>query len=225
MHQPAIWAMVPIQSSQRAKVSDPRDRDAAPHDQAEPAEIALAVAAPAQRQQRRGFAPRGREEVGALIVPSDYRFRGDLPAPADRRASWRERLPARAHPVGLRARVRARRRRDRARHRGDPGRRARAAARERDLGHDRRRDAPGVRRPPRRRSASTGSVSPAGSPKTSPGPSSSTLRAIERLPQLRQALGDLRRHASRSCGCATCSRSWMSAPRAHGPCDLPSSPR
>ena len=81
------------------------------------------------------------------------------------------RVPARAHPRVLRARHPHGRRLHRARPRLHQGRRARRAPRDRDQRHDRRRGPPGVRRPPDDQDID-GPPSPAGSPRTSPSPSS-----------------------------------------------------
>ena len=91
---------------------------------------------------------------------------------ARHRPPRRDGLPARAHPRVLRARDPPGRRLHRARPRDHQGRRARRAPRERDLRHHGRRRPPGVRRPPARPRPSTARRRPAGSPRTSPSPSS-----------------------------------------------------
>ena len=65
----------------------------------------------------------------------------------------------------------------------DQGRRARRPARERDLRHHRRRRPPRVRRPARRPRPSTARASPAGSPRTSPSPSSRPCAPRSGCPQ------------------------------------------
>ena len=99
----------------------------------------------------------------------------------------RQRLPARAHPGLLRAGDRDGRRLHRARPGLDQGPRARRAPRERHHRDHRRRRPPRVRRPQDDQDRSTASRSRAGSPRTSPSPSCKTLRAKERLPDVRPA--------------------------------------
>ena len=121
-----------------------------------------------------------------------------------------------AHPRLLPARHRAGRRLHRARPRPHPRRRAGRPARERDRRHHRRRRAPGVRRPPRPPRPSTAARSPAGSPRTSPSPSCKTLRAKERLPQVRPAQHLATTATSRSRP-STRSSTWPSEPAGAGP--------
>ena len=126
-------------------------------------------------------------------MPSDYRFRGGQPARARHRSPRRERLPSRAHPLGLRAGLRARRRRGRARHRRDARRRAGAAPRERDLGHDGCRGAARVRRPAHDASEVDGAALTGWFTEDFTWAELSTLRARERLAALRQRSRELRR--------------------------------